>query len=71
MSMPTPPDPYRIKRILNKLEKVWETMPDKSLASAMCLASRTSGIYSTDSDELIESELDIYLKDHSVSGWKS
>lgn len=71
MSAPTLPDPHRIKRILNKLERVWETMPDKSLANAMCWASRTSGIYSTDSDELIESELDTYLKDHKVEGWKS
>lgn len=71
MSAPTLPDHHKIKRILNKLEAAWETMPERSFADALCWASKTSAIYATDSDELIESELDTYLKDHSLSGWKS
>lgn len=71
MSAPTPPDPYRIKRILNKLERVWETMPEEAFLRSLGRTMWSSEIDSYTSDEILESELDTYLKDHSMSQWKS
>jgi uncharacterized protein YihD (DUF1040 family) len=68
MSTPTPPDPYRIKRILNKLERVWETRPDLALTETLWNIG-LDGDYQ--SDDTAEKALDIRLKDHSLSGWKS
>ena len=71
MSAPTPPDPYRIKRILNKLERVWETRPDKPFLRTLGRATWSSEINSFDSDKTLEDFLDTHLKDHKVEGWKS
>ena len=71
MSTPTPLDPYRIKRILNKLEKAWETAPDEAFLRVLGRTMRSSEIDSYISDKILESELDTYLKDHKVSAWKS
>ena len=71
MSAPTPPDPHRIKRILNKLERVWETMPDKDISHVL-FVTRLSMISEFGLvDEYAEKCLDDHLKDHSLSGWKS
>jgi len=71
MSALNPPDPYRIKRILNKLEAAWETMPDKPLPRVLGRVMWSSEINSFDSDKTLEDFLDRYLKDHKVEGWKS
>ena len=68
MSAPTPPDPYRIKRILNKLEAVWEGRPNLTLTETLWNIS-LDGDYQA--DDTVEKSLDRYLKDHSLSQWKS
>jgi hypothetical protein len=73
MSAPTPPDPYRIKRILNKLETVWSHDPSMDLDDIVAHAQTDHGdghFYA--SDRQIEKYLDAYLKKHSLtSTWKS
>ncbi len=72
--MNTPPDPYRIKRILNKLERVWSHR-DCHLSTLIDDLFHPPGYIAMmgdwDTDEKLEKRLDIYLKDHSVSQWKS
>ena len=68
MSAQTPPDPYRIKRILNKLERVWESRPDLTLTETLWNIG-LDGDYQ--SDDTAEKALDIRLKDHKVETWKS
>lgn len=71
MSAPVPPDPYRIKRILNKLEIVWSDDPTKSMNDIWMDAWIETEKYEDLTDDHLEKSLDTYLKDHSLSGWKS
>ena len=71
MSAPVPPDPYRIKRILNKLEIVWSDDPTKSMNDIWMDAWMETEKYEDLKDDHLEKSLDTYLKDHSVSQWKS
>lgn len=73
--MNTSPDPYRIKRILNKLEDVWADQPDDRFSEVI-----EELFYPKDSlaivgdaptDKKLEKSLDRYLKDHKVEAWKS
>ena len=72
MSATTPPDPYRIKRILNKLETAWETMPEEDLTGVLFRVGLGLLCEYGEGDENTEKTLDTYLKDHSLtSTWKS
>lgn len=74
MNTPIPLDPYRIKRILNKLERVWSHC-GCHLSMLIDDLFHPPGYIAMmgdwDTDEKLEKRLDIYLKDHSVSQWKS
>lgn len=68
MSALTPPDPYRIKRILNKLESAWMEHPDFTLQNILWSLEDQDEVCD---DEKLENALDSYLKDHKLSAWKS
>lgn len=71
MSVPTPPDPYRIKRIANKLEAAWRIDPEMTFQGLLMNLGPTDFYENLCPDEDLEKCLDTYLKDHSVSQWKS
>lgn len=74
MSAPTPPDPYRIKRILNKLETIWSSQSQERFERVFFSFYREfcdDDMMGKMSDEQFEKSLDTYLKDHKVEGWKS
>lgn len=70
MSAPIPPDPYRIKRILNKLETIWSADPDSSFTDALWLAG-ISPLEEFNDDALLEKHLDFWLNQDKMKGWKS
>lgn len=71
MSTPTLPDPYRIKRILNKLEAAWGIDPEMTFQGLLMNLGPTDFYENPCSDKDLEKCLDTHLKDHSLSGWKS
>lgn len=68
--MNTPPDPYRIKRILNKLETIWSANPDASFSDALWHAG-ISPLEEFNDDALLEKHLDFWPNQDKMKGWKS
>lgn len=65
-------DPYRIRRILNKIETAWSVAPDLRLNQFLAaIAYDVPDLFYLE-DDVFESKLDGWLESHGLtSGWKS
>lgn len=67
-------DPKRIKRILNKIEKIWENYPDFRLSQIICNSiseSQKDNLFHLEDDKLEFGIDELAKKVNLPNGWKS